>query len=125
MAGQVTADNRRNLIFITELWQNDCRVAWQTAFFTRTKHLLLVDPQMTATLYCDEDRLYVELHGRSLARLVELSLDGTEVVFSDNYFDLPAGRTVTITCPLPAEWNESWAETALQIRSVYDSFQHR
>ncbi len=66
--------------------------------------------------------LHIELHGRSLARLVELALAGADVVFSDNYFDLPAGRAVTITCPLPSGWTATQAEAALRIRSVYDSF---
>ena len=59
------------------------------------------------------------------ARLVELSFDGADVVFSDNYFDLPAGRVVTISCPLPQGWTLAQARAALKIRSVYDSFAER
>ena len=47
------------------------------------------------------DTLSLRLTGRSLARFVELALEGADVVFSDNYFDLPAGRAVTVRCPLP------------------------
>jgi beta-mannosidase len=57
-----------------------------------------------------------------LARLVELSLDGVDVIFSDNYFDLPAGRSVTVSCPLPAGWTAARAAAALQTRSVYASY---
>jgi len=56
---------------------------------------------------------------------VELSLEGQDAVFSDNYFDLPAGRTVMVTCPLPEGWTLAQAQSALKIRSVYDSFAHR
>jgi beta-mannosidase len=55
---------------------------------------------------------------------VELSLDGADVIFSDNYFDLPAGREAVITCPLPAKWTLEQAQTALKARSVYDSYTH-
>ncbi|MCB8982610.1 MAG: glycoside hydrolase family 2 protein [Ardenticatenaceae bacterium] len=121
-ADQITDDSRRNIVFVAELWQGDGRVARQTAFFAPSKHLLLSDPQVRATCRQDGDQLQVALNGRSLARLVELSLDGADVVFSDNYFDLPAGRTTTVTCQLPPEWSLPQAEAALCIRSVYDSF---
>ncbi|MBP6786117.1 MAG: glycoside hydrolase family 2 protein [Candidatus Promineofilum sp.] len=122
LAGYVTADNRRQLIFIAGLWQDGRSVAWQTAYLAPTKHLELVDPQITTTCSGDADQLHVEVRGRSLARLVELSLDGADVVFSDNYFDLPAGRAVTVTCSRPPGWTDSQAEQALQVRSVFDSF---
>jgi len=45
-----------------------------------------------------------------------------DVIFSDNYFDVPAGRTVTITCPLPDGWSIVQAREKLKVRSLYDSF---
>lgn len=119
---QVNDDNRRNLVFVSELWQGDARVAWQTAYFAPTKHLTLVDPRLSAVCRSEGEQLHVELSCRSLARLVELSLDDADVVFSDNIFDLAANRTVAITCPLPSGWDLPRAESALRIRSVYDSF---
>lgn len=58
----------------------------------------------------------------SLARHVELSIAGADVVFSDNYFDLPAWRTMTVTCPLPDGSDIDQVCRALQVRSLYDSF---
>jgi beta-mannosidase len=52
------------------------------------------------------------------------ALEGEDVVFSDNYFDLPVGRAVTISAALPAGWTLSQAGAALKVRSVYDSFAH-
>ncbi|MCA9962667.1 MAG: glycoside hydrolase family 2 protein [Anaerolineales bacterium] len=118
----VNDDNCRDLIFIAELWQGDSLIARQTAFFAPTKHLRLAEPGITAVCQVKGEQLCIEVNGRSLARLVELSLDGADVVFSDNYFDLPAGRAVTVTCPLPSGWTVAQAEATLQIRSVYDSF---
>jgi len=124
-ADRLTEDNRRNLIFVAELRQADQRLAIHVASFVPTKHLALADPAVTAILRSDGGQLTVELTARSLARLVELSLDGVDVIFSDNYFDLPAGRTVTISCPLPTGWTLAQAEAALKIRSVYDSYTDR
>jgi beta-mannosidase len=124
-ADRIFDDNRRELIFVTELWQADRRVALNVATFVPTKHLSLTNPAVTANLRAVKGQLMVEATPRSLARLLELSLEGADVIFSDNYFDLPAGRTATVSCPLPAGWTLAQARAALKIRSVYDSYAHR
>jgi beta-mannosidase len=120
----ISDDNIRNLVFIADLYQGDQFVARQTAGFVPIKHMSLGDPTVTAKLQDEGGQLIIELTSRSLAMLVELSLTGADVVFSDNYFNLPAGRTVRITCPLPAGWTLTQAEKALCLNSVYDSFSH-
>ena len=71
------------------------------------------------------DRYGLSFYGYDrICSLLELSLAGADVIFSDNYFDLPAGRTVTVTCPLPAGWTLAQARAALTMRSVYDSYTH-
>ena len=50
---------------------------------------------------------------------MELSIDGVDVVWSDNYFDLPAGAAGAVTCPLPVQWT---ADSRIAARSLYDSF---
>lgn len=119
---RVTDANCRAVVFVAELWQGAERQALQVATFTPTKHLSLADPQIAAAVNAEASRLTIALTGRSLARHVELALDGADVVFSDNYFDLPAGRTVAVTCPLPAGWTVAQARAALRVRSVYDSY---
>ena len=94
------------------------------AFFAPTKHLSLVDPDISAVLSVEGKELRIELTSKFLARLVECALEGADVVFSDNYLDLPAGRPVTISAPLPAGWTIAQVQTAFKIRSVYDSFAH-
>ncbi len=120
--GRVTDGNQRDVVFIAELRQGGERIALQTAFFVPTKHLSLAGPAVTASLRLEKGQLEINLACRSLARLVELSLDGVDAVFSDNYFDLPAGREVMVTCPLPEGWTVGQAQSALKIRSVYESF---
>jgi ABC-type glutathione transport system ATPase component len=67
-------------------------------------------------------RFMSEFGFQALPRLVELSLEGADVIFSDNYFDLPAGMPVSVSCPLPAGWTLAQARAALKIRSVYDLY---
>jgi beta-mannosidase len=122
---RLSDENLRNLIFIAELWQADRFVARQIAYFVPIKHLSLTDPAINVNVQSQDGDLIVELSSRSLAPLVEVSLEGAEVVFSDNYFNLPAGRPVQITCPLPEGWTLSKAQKAIRTCSVYDSYAHR
>jgi beta-mannosidase len=121
---RISEDNLRKLVFIAELWQEERFVARQTAGFTPIKHLSLANPAVTADLHSEKGQLIVELTSRSLALLVEVSLTGADVVFSDNYFNLPPGRTAWVSCPLPAGWTLSRARKAFRVRSVYDSYSH-
>ncbi len=115
---------RRKATFVTELIQNGEVVQRQVAYFVPTKHLDLAAPEINASLKVVQDQVVIDLTSISLARLVEVELEGADVVFSDNYFDLPAGRTVTISAPLPAGWTQTKAQAALLTRSVYDSYAH-
>ena len=122
LAEYVTQDNVHELVFVAELWQGDQLVARQTAGFTPIKHMALADPAIHAEVRAQGGQLAIDLTAESLALLVEVALDGVEPVFSDNYFNLPAGRAVTVTCPLPAGWDVSRAKGALRLRSVVDSY---
>lgn len=123
-SGRIDDDLRRETAFVAELWQNGQMLARQTAFFVPTKHLDLARPGISTQLRVEAGTIHIDLSARSLARLVECTLEGADVVFSDNYFDLPAGRTVSISAPLPAGWTVSRAQSALRVRSIYDTYAH-
>jgi beta-mannosidase len=119
-AGRISDDNKRQLVFIAELWQGEERLALNVATFVPNKHLLLADPILTTNIHQEGDQLVFDLSAQSLARFVELSLAGVDVVFSDNYFDVPAGRTIRATRPLPESIGE--IQKALRVRSLVDSY---
>ena len=129
-SGRVNEQNRRRLILACELRQNGQRLqspgAAQIATFAPTKHIALEDPQLSVKIEqggaATPSHLEIELQASSLARFVELAFEGTDVVFSDNYLDLPAGRTLRLTCPLPENWTVEQARRALRVRSVFDSY---
>lgn len=123
-SAQVSNETQRDLVFVVELWQGDRRVAMQTASFVPIKHLSLIDPDLMADLRIEQNHVVIDLNSHSLALLLECSFLGSDVVFSDNYFNLPAGRQVTITCPLPAGWTIEQARQAFRLCSVYDSYAH-
>jgi beta-mannosidase len=122
---QITEDNRRKLVFIAELWQAEQFVARQTAYFVPIKHLSLADPAISVNFQSQNGELIVKLTSHELALLVEVALSGADVVFSDNYFNLPAGREVTVTCPMPTDWTIEQARKSFRLCSIFDSYTHR
>lgn len=121
-ADRVSDHNRRDLVFICELWQESQRVALALATFVPDKHLTLTDPELSVDVRQEGGQLQITLRSQSLARFVELALAGADLVFSDNFFDLPARRPLTVTCPLSAGWSLERARQALRVRSLYDSY---
>lgn len=120
----VNDNNRRDLIFIAELFKGEQMLTRQTAFFVPTKHLNLMDAGITTKATVDQEQVHIELTSKNLAKLVEIELEGADGVFSDNYFDLPAGRSMTVTVPLPSGWTAAQVQSVLKVRSVYDSYAH-
>ena len=114
----------RSLVFIAELWQGEQMVSRQTAYFAPCKHLELKEPEISAQVKVENETAHITLTAASLSRLVELTFEGEETVFSDNYFDLPAKRSISVTVPAPAGWEETEIQSALKIRSVYDTYAH-
>jgi beta-mannosidase len=123
---QVSDLNQRELVFICELRHLGQTLARQVIPFVQNKHLALANPQIETSLRLQGDQLSVELRAKSLARFVEISLDegceSVDTIFSDNYFDLPAGRSLTVTCQVPAGWDLEQARRALRLRSLVDSY---
>ena len=121
-ADKVTDSNKRNVIFAAELWQGNERIATSVSGFAPIKHLELADPGLKVDVGMKDETLTLEVSTKSLARFVELALDGLDLVFSDNYFDVPTGATVKVTAPLPEGWTLDRAKKALQVRSLIDSY---
>lgn len=121
-ADWLTDDRRNRAVLVAELWQGDMRCALVVAPFVPDKHLRLEDPGLDVRTVAQGDSLALTLQARSLARFVELSLHDADVVFSDNFFDLPAGRPITVACPLPPGWTAAQASNALAVRSLRDSY---
>jgi beta-mannosidase len=122
LADKVSDANKRSVVFVAELWQGDTKLATSVSCFAPIKHLALTDPGLKADVALDGDTLTFDISAQALARFVELGLADVDVVFRDNYFDLPAGTSRKITAPLPAGWTLDQAKRALQLRSLIDSY---
>lgn len=118
-SAQVTSANQREVVFICELWQGGQRMARCVTPFVPNKHLELRDPGLAVATRLEGRTLWVDVSTLTLARFVEVSIPGADVVFSDNHFDLPAGAAVSVHCPLP----EGGFAPQVKVRSLFDSFQ--
>jgi beta-mannosidase len=118
----------RKTILTAELWQEDRRLALQVVTFVPEKSMQLGSPELHGQVVSQDGGLAVQVSTRRLARFVELSFahpddqqpeqPASRPSFGDNYFDLPAGRTVTVSCALPPGWTAEQAQAALRIRSL-------
>jgi beta-mannosidase len=115
-------ERTHELIFTAELWQNGARTSYTMATFAPIKYLELSDPGLVVEPSVVGMQVELAVSAKTLARFVELKLEGADVVFSDNYFDVPAGWTVTVTCPLPAGWDLERVRSALKVMDLSQSY---
>jgi beta-mannosidase len=121
-AFDLTPEEKRRTVFLCELKQGQERISLSLATFTPNKHLELVDPQLAVTVSQQGSQVVYECSAKSLARFVEFKLQGVDVVFSDNYFDAPAGMTVRVTSPIPAGWDLAKVRESLRVTTLASSF---
>jgi beta-mannosidase len=118
----INDDNCRELVFIVDLLFGEQILTTCLATFAPNKHLALRDPHLSVRVQEKAGEVEIRLKSKSFARFVELSVEGVDVLFSDNYFDVPVGRIVTITCKLPDNWDLARFRKALRVQSLFDSF---
>jgi beta-mannosidase len=111
----------RRTILVVELLAGEEQVSLQTIPFLPEKSMALGSPGLETRVEVGDERLLVHITTRRLARFIALKLEGANPIFSDNYFDLPAGRHKTVECSLPAGWNEERALAALRVRSLNEN----
>lgn len=118
----VTEENQRDLVLVCQLWQGDKYLSTSVGTFVPNKHVSLVDPDLSVNVSKDGETLKIAITSKTLARFVELKLADSDIVFSDNYFDIPAGRIAHVTCSLPEGWSLVNAREALQVYTLFNSF---
>lgn len=108
----------KRVVFTAELLQGGMRLARQVALFVVEKELPAQEARLKAEVQENGELLQISVSAAHLARFVELSFEGADVQFSDNFFDLPAGRVERIECELPPGWTVDQARAALRVRSL-------
>ncbi len=122
--GLVSMRNARSTVLVYELLQGDTRKSLDILTFAPSKHLDLRDPGLEVQVSDTGDGYAIEVKAARLARYVWLELDGGDVdngMLSDNYFDLPAERSVTVKLPAMTGWDAERIRSSLRVRSLVDS----
>ena len=109
---------RRETVFVYSLLQEDERLSLGMVTFVPIKHLEL--PEVTIKLEVDELGR-IAITSDETARFVMLEVPGMDVRFSDNFFDLPAGRTMVVSVESPNISTQEVVEK-LRVVSLIDSY---
>ena len=80
-------------------------MATGVATFVPNKHLALTNPELTVAGRLPKASTEPQCRREVIGPLRGTGFEGADAVFADNYFDLPAGRSVTITCTRPEGWS--------------------
>ncbi|HEX2979254.1 MAG TPA: glycoside hydrolase family 2 protein, partial [Anaerolineaceae bacterium] len=123
-ADSIDDQNRRNLVLVVQLLEGDQVVGQALRAFVPDKHLRLQAPGLKTEPVSVGGSLGVIVSAERLARFVELSIPGFDVIFSDNYFDLPAGSSKLVTFIPPENLDRETLLANLQAISLYDSYEH-
>ena len=118
----LSEEQRRRTVFVCSLSRAGKVVDTRLARLYPTNISSWHNPPSRLMCSAENDQVVFTVSARSLARFVELSLEGADVVFSDNYFDVPVGWTVTVTAPIPAGWSLDQVKQALRVVSLYELF---
>lgn len=96
----------------------------QTTLFVKPKHFAYVQTEYKAAVSESETDILIHVSSDHFAQYVELDLTNSDVIFSDNYFDLSGsdGKTVRISkADYPTLTTEA-VRQQLTIRSITDTF---
>ena len=112
----------RNTIFVCSIRNPNGIQSYRMATFVPNKHLNLRDPEIQFEIEEETDKLVLNVSSKYLARFVEISIEGFDVVFSDNYIDLPGGKTVSIYCIKPDGLTVNEVKDKVKFFSLIDSY---
>lgn len=90
-------EDKRNVYFHYKLIDKEQVISQGVILFTPAKHFYFKDPHLISKFEEDNEKFYIKLQSNSLAKFIELSLKNTDVIFSNNYFDLPPEEEYIIT----------------------------
>ncbi|MFI3172096.1 MAG: glycoside hydrolase family 2 protein [Eubacteriales bacterium] len=91
-----------------DLYEGEEKISGSTVFFCQPKHYNFADPHLQATVNGDE----IVITADAFAKSVEIDCEDTDMVLSDNYFDMNAGTVVVKL--------EKGTIGDIVIKSVYD-----
>lgn len=121
---ELTAGNALRKIYLEySLMINGKKVSKGTVTFVPNKHFDFLKPEITFEVREGSHSFDLYINAKNYGRYVEVLVAGSDVVLSDNYFDISGGETVKIELP-KKEVNLSLeaVRKAIKIRSLADAY---
>ncbi|MHB0911944.1 MAG: beta-mannosidase [Armatimonadota bacterium] len=118
----LTDENRRETVLVYELRQGGERLHLGLVPFTPSKYLELPAPDISVEVKGSDGEITLALVARKTARFVMLYVPWHDVLFSDNFFDLPAGREVRVKMSRPDGLSSEEVAARLKVVSLRDSY---
>ena len=109
-----------NSVFVCELVENGKTLSKNSFFFKPFKELKLAKPNVEFDITKTENGFDIQLNTDKLAKNIYLQIGDEQGFFSDNYFDLLPGETVTIN--LKTSISEEKLKEVLALRTLEGAF---
>ncbi len=105
------------VVLVSTLKKNSEIIDTDLHYFVKPKELKLTDPHIKTVIKEEGEIIQITLTSDNLAKNVFLYAEGMEGQFSDNYFDMLPGQTVTVS--IPKTGNNSNSANSLQLLHLY------
>jgi beta-mannosidase len=106
-----------SVVFVSELISDNEIIDTDLHYFVKPKDLKLIDPQLNTNIVEKEEIIELNISAKYLAKNVFIHADDLEEQFSDNYFDILPGDTVTVTLSKNDQSQE--ISKSIQIKHLY------
>lgn len=115
----VPGDKYSEYICVSLYDENKNLISQQTKLFVKPKHFSFEKPNISLRLErVNESKIAATLSSHTYAMGVYMDFENTDVVFSDNYFDIAEDRDYKVYFDSPVPVSELLSQ--IQIKSVYD-----
>jgi len=116
---ELTFDTRRRTVLVTELLVDGQSAGFTVTAFVPSKHLELPTARISLSSGRDDQGCFIELSSDRAARYVCIEIPGADVILSDNYFDLPAGRKAVVRVESEVDSEALAGARAYSLRDSY------
>ncbi len=125
-AGHIPAECEKKRLFArVQLRNSDGGIlSEQTTLFVKPKHFAYAQAEYRTTVSESETNILIHVSSNHFAQYVELDLTNSDVIFSDNYFDIssPDGKMVRISKTEYPLLSADDIRCQLTVRSIADTF---
>lgn len=107
------------------LLEDDKCIGSGTVLFTKEKYFEFLNPEIEYNVEEFEDKFVITINSKAFAKYVELQIEDTDCIFSDNYFDISVGFEKQVEIEkknMDVNLTLNEFKEKVKIRSLYDMY---